>query len=105
MGGMHMSTANTASSLRMKEASASVRILCDALRRSNRLAKRLKGHERIDEYQNKADILSFLVIIGFARPNGILADGRIGVDVQSHRLFRIHIPPNDLHPAARTIIE
>lgn len=76
-------------------------LVCDALRRSHRLSKELSGFQRNQAFRNRADLASILIISGHARPNGVAADGKVGLDIVCDHPFRVHQYPNQLHPAAR----
>jgi hypothetical protein len=82
-------------------------LLCDALRRSHRFSKQLRGRLQDEEYQNRADLVSILIISGNARPNGVHANGTVGfdIDIVGDRPYRVHQPLGRLHPEARACLK
>lgn len=82
-------------------------ILRGVLNRSNHLAKELKGYHRAQEYRTKTDLLSFLILVGLAIPNGILVNGEVGLNIFENTpyFFQLHVPPRFLHAEARAVID
>jgi hypothetical protein len=80
-------------------------LVCDALRRSHKLSKHLHGWQQEEEFQNRADLVSVLVLSGAARPNGVHPNGKIGLDIACAYPFMVHQYPHRLHPAARARLE
>jgi hypothetical protein len=76
-------------------------LLCRALKRSHDLSKELSGWLQDQEFQNRADLASILVCAGYARPNGIQANGNVGLDICCDDPYQVHEPLGRLHPTAR----
>jgi hypothetical protein len=80
-------------------------LLCDALRRSHRLSKELSGFQRKEEFRNRADLASALVISGRAQPTRVEPDGSVLFRIDCKEPFCVHQYPDRLHPAARARLE
>lgn len=81
-----------------------VELICGTLRRSHHLSKQLRGRLQDAEYQNRADLVSVLIMSGTARPNGIHANGTIGLDIAAERPYQVHQPLWRLHKDARACL-
>jgi hypothetical protein len=79
-------------------------LVSNALRRSHRLSKDLSGFQREEEFRNRADLASILIISGRAHPNRVEADGSILLLIHCKKPFCVHQYPNRLHPVARARI-
>jgi hypothetical protein len=78
-----------------------VELLCGTLRRSHYLSKQLRGSLQDEEYKNRADLVSILILSGYARPNGISVNGTVGLDIAAERPYQTHQPLRRLHPEAQ----
>jgi hypothetical protein len=82
-----------------------VELICGTLRRSHYLSKQLRGRLQDEEYQNRADLVSVLIISGYARANGVRANGTVGLDISAERPYQTHQPFWRLHPQARACLQ
>jgi len=80
-------------------------LVCRALRRSHYLSKQLTGRLQDEEFQNRADLVSILVLTGDARPNGIRANGTVGFDIAGNHPYQIHQPLGRLDTKARAYLQ
>jgi hypothetical protein len=79
--------------------------LCRALRRSHQPSKQLSGAQKRAEFERRAHLTSLLVLSGYARPNGIHANGKVGFDIcAGDHPFRVHQPLNQLYSQAREVV-
>jgi hypothetical protein len=78
--------------------------LCEVAQMSSWLAKRLAGSERVQAYRIKSRAISSLILAGFARVNGVRANGTVALEFPTDPPTRLHTPLTHLCLAARARI-